>query len=149
LKKYNNNERLKELKNRVGYELEKEYATRQALNLKELQEMMPNVDFQSHSKFHPILTTCGDKECLDEIKGSKEALEALLNKKIKHFAYPNGDYYGDREIEFLKQCGYKSSRTLDIGWNDINSDLFKLKAMCIEDDVGINTFCGQISGLFG
>jgi len=148
LKKYDNNERLKILKDMMGYELHKEYTLRQTLNLKELQEMMPNVDFQSHSKFHPILTTCGDKECLDEIKGSKEALEALLNKRIEHFAYPNGNY-SNREIEFLKQCGYKSARTLDIGWNDINSDLFKLKAMCIEDDVGINTFCGQISGLFG
>jgi len=148
LKKYDNNERLKVLKDMMGYELHKEYAPRQALNLEELLEMMPNVDLQSHSKFHPILTTCGYEECLGEIKGSKEALETLLNKRIEHFAYPNGDY-GNREIEFLKECGYKSARTIDIGWNDINSDLFKLKAMCIEDDVGINILCGQICGLFG
>jgi hypothetical protein len=75
-------------------------------------------------------------------------LGELLNKKIEHFAYPNGDY-SIREIKFLKECGYKSARTLDIGFNDINSNPFKLKAMGVEDDASINILCGQIIGLFG
>ena len=147
LKKYDNNILLKVLRDKMQYEPRKEYASRQALNFEELREMMPYVDFQSHSRFHPVLTTCEDKECLEEIKGSKEALEALLNNKIEHFAYPNGDY-GNREIEFLKKCGYKSARALDIGWNDVNSNPFKLKAIGIEDDACINILCGQIIGLF-
>jgi peptidoglycan/xylan/chitin deacetylase (PgdA/CDA1 family) len=148
LKRYGNNERLKVLRDKMGYEPLKECASRQALNIEELREMMPHVDFQSHSKFHPVLTTCDDKECLKEIKESKDLLEELLNKKIEHFAYPNGDYE-NREIEFLKKCGYKSARTLDIGWNDANSKPFKLKAIGIEDDACTNTLCGQIIGLFG
>ena len=146
LKKYN--KWLKVLKDEISYEPRKEYSTRQALNDEELRKMMPYVDFQSHSKFHLVLTTCEDKECLEEIEGSKEALEELLNKPIKHFAYPNGDY-SNREIEFLKECGYKSGRTLDIGWNDVNSDPYKLKAMGIEDGACINILCGQVCGLFG
>lgn len=85
---------------------------------------------------------------MEDIKGSKEALAKLLNKKIGHFAYPNGDY-SRSEIEFLRKCGYKSVRTIDLGWNDINSNPFKLKAMCIEGDGSINILCGQIIGLFG
>ena len=148
LKKYDNNKRLKVLRDKMQYEPRKEYASRQALNVAELREMMPYVDFQSHSRFHPVLTTCNDVECLEEIKESKEALENLLNKKIEHIAYPNGDY-SNREIEFLRKCGYKSGRTLDIGFNDINSDPYKLKAMGIEDDACINILCGQVIGLFG
>jgi len=148
LKKHSNNKRLEILIDKVGYEPQKEYSSRQALNLEELREMLPYVDFQSHSKFHPVLTTCEDKECLEEIKESKEALEKLLNKKIEHFAYPNGDY-GSREIDFLRKCGYKSARTLDVGFNDMNSDPYKLKAIGIEDDACINILCGQIIGLFG
>ena len=148
LKRYDNNKRLKVLKDKMGYEPQKEYSSRQALNLEELWEMLPYVDFQSHSKLHPVLTTCEDKECLEEIKESKEALEKLLNKQIEHFAYPNGDY-SYREIEFLKKCGYTSARTLDIGFNDINADPYKLKAIGIEDDACINILCGQIIGLFG
>lgn len=148
LKKYDNNKRLKVLRDKMRYEPRKEYASRQALNVEELREMMPYVDFQSHSRFHPVLTTCEDKECLEEIKKSKEALEKMLNKKIEHFAYPNGDY-GSRGIDFLKKCGYKSARTLDIGFNDMNSDPYKLKAIGIEDDACISILCGQIIGLFG
>lgn len=147
LKKYNNNSRLEALKNKIGYERQKEYSTRQALNLIELREMLPYVDFQSHSKFHPILTTNTGKECKEEIKGAKNYLEKLLNKEIKHFSYPNGDYK-DREIEYIKNCGYKSARTRDIGWNDINSDPYGLKAMEVEDDASITKLCAQICGFF-
>jgi len=147
LKKYNNKLRLQVLKDKVNYEQKKEYSTRQALNLEELKEMSTFVDFQSHSKFHPILINCTNEECKEEIKGSKAYLEKLLNKKINHFSYPNGDY-SEREINFLKDCGYKSGRTLDVGWNNINTDVYKLKSMVIEDDASINILNGQISGVF-
>ena len=52
-------------------------------------------------------------------------------------------------LNVTKKCGYKSGRTLDIGWNGINSNPFKLKAIGIEDDACINILCGQIIGLFG
>jgi len=148
LKKYDNNQRLKILRDKIGYELQKEYSKRQTLNLEEIKEMLPYVDFQSHSKFHSILSTSTNKECKEEIERSKDYLEKLLNKKIEHFCYPNGDYT-DREIEYLKNCGYKSARTLDVGWIDVNSDQYRLKTMGIEDDASINIFCAQISGIFG
>ncbi|MHA1381513.1 MAG: polysaccharide deacetylase family protein [Candidatus Helarchaeota archaeon] len=148
LKKYDNNQRLKILKEKISYEPQKEYSKRQSLNLTELREMLPYVDFQSHSKFHPILTTSTDKECKEEIGGSKIHLEKLLNKEIKHFSYPNGDYT-EREIEYLKSYGYKSARTIDIGWNNINSELYRLKAIGVEDDASINILCGQVCGFFG
>jgi len=148
LKTYNNNKRLKLLKDEIGFDPKMEYLERQALNLKEIREMLPYVDFQSHSKFHPILITCTDEECKEEIEESKKYLESLLNKKIEHFSYPNGDY-NDREVEYLKNCGYKSARTIDVGWNDINSDPYRLKSMCIQDNASINILCAQLTGFFG
>ncbi|MHA1343132.1 MAG: polysaccharide deacetylase family protein [Promethearchaeota archaeon] len=148
LKRLKNKYRLKVLKEKIGYNPTKEYSTRQALSLEEINEMMPYVDFQSHTKFHPILTTCTDVECKEEIKVSKEYLEKLLNKKIEHFCYPNGEY-NFREVRYLINCGYKSGRTLDIGWNDINSDPYRLKAMDVEDDASINVLVAQIIGIFG
>ena len=148
LKRYNDKKRLGILKERTGYEPQKEYATRQALNLEEIKEMSGYVDFQSHSKFHTILTSCSEGESKREIGESKDYLEKLLNKKIEHFGYPNGDYTG-REVEHLKNCGYKSARTLDIGWNRSKTDPFRLKAMCVQDDVSVNILCAQICGFFG
>jgi len=148
LKRCNNEKRLKALKKRIGYEPQKQYPNRQALNLKEIEQMTPYVDFQSHSNFHPIFSACNNDECREEIKQSKVCLKDLLNKNIEHFSYPNGDY-SEREVEYLKKFGYRSGRTLDLGWNDINTNPFKLKAMGLQDNASINILCGQISRIFG
>ena len=136
------------LRYQAGFELEREYPDRQALCRFELEEMSPFVDFGSHTRFHPILTNCGDERCLKEIADSKIFLEGLLNRSIEHFAYPNGDYE-EREIGYLKQSGYLTGRTLDVGRNSIHADPSRLKAIAIEDDASLPVFRAQLSGLFG
>ncbi len=148
LKLCQNQERLAMLREKTGYEPEKEYATPQALNLQEINEMADYVSFQSHGCFHPVLTKCDDNECLGEIKTSKESLEMILKKEINHFAYPNGNY-SRREITYLKQTGYRSAVSLDSGWNDTNSDQFCLKRIWICDDASINELAGRLNGIFG
>lgn len=145
---YDNDERLAELSDKNGFRPTKEYLTRQALNLAEIIEMSPYIDFQSHTKFHPILPKCSDEESFSEVKESKERLTEMLNNKILHFSYPNGDY-SIREIRQLKEVGYKSARTCDVGWNHMHSDPFRLKAMGIEDDACINEFISQLYGIAG
>ncbi len=130
-----------------GYEIEKEYPDRQALTDSEIAEMEPYVDLGAHSKFHTILSLFGDKECTKDLRDSKTKLEALLGRPVAHFAYPNGDH-GEREVEYLKSCGYRSARTLDVGWNTISTDPYRLKAIGVEDNASINILCGQLTGLF-
>jgi len=148
LKKFENSRRLKVLKSMIDYEPQKEYRNRQALSLDEIREMSPYVDFQSHSRFHPILPNCTDDECREEIAGSKTELEKILDKSIDHFCYPNGDF-SVREIEFVKNAGYLSSRSIDIGWNDIHTHPYKLKAFYIDDDASINILKAQTVGVLG
>ena len=118
------------------------------MNLSEIKEMMPYVNFQSHTKFHPILIRCTDIECKDEIESSKKFLTNLLNTEVEHFSYPNGDY-SLREIGFVRKSGYISARSVDVGWNTIKSDPFKLKAMYVDDDASITTLDAQILGILG
>jgi peptidoglycan/xylan/chitin deacetylase (PgdA/CDA1 family) len=146
LKRLPNAERSRSLK-RIGYYPQKEFDNRQLLSLEEIRQMAPYVDFQSHSRCHPILIACGEAECRDEFVQSKSRLEELLSQKIRHFAYPNGDYR-KREMDIARQSGYESARCLDLGWNDADTDPYRLKAMGIQDDASINILCGQISGLF-
>jgi len=148
LKRYSNKQRIEALKSATGYEPKKEFSSRQTLNSQELKEMSAYVDFQAHTKLHPILTACSDQESKEEIQESKDYLEKLLNKKIEHFNYPNGDY-ADREINNIKNSGFRSARTLDIGWNHINSDPYRLKAIGIQDEASVNILCVQIIGLYG
>lgn len=147
LKKLKNSRRLEILRAKIDYEQEREYEERQALSWDEIREMSPYVDFQSHSKFHPILTNCTDEECREEIEESKTHLERVLNKPIEHFCYPNGDY-SKREVEFVTNAGYRSSRSVDVGWNSLKTDPFKLKAYYVSDDATLNMMKVQITGIW-
>ena len=147
LKKLPNQQRLARLKKEYDFEPQKPFSERHTLNRDELTEMASDVDFQVHSRFHPILTACTDTECEQEIRGSKQDLERLLNITPTHFCYPNGDYT-ERESGIVKQAGYKSARTSDCGWNDHATHPYRLKAMDISDDACISQLVAQMSGAF-
>ena len=148
LKRLQNEERLQVLRRAVGFEQRRVCRSRQALNLTEIEQMSPYVDFQSHSRFHPVLTTCTDEYCREEIGGSKIHLETLLGQRIAHFSYPCASY-AKRELEYVKDAGHESARTLEHGWCDINTDPYRLKAMYVDDDASINILCAKATGLFG
>ncbi len=144
LKRLPNADRLLHLKQTTDFEQEKSYADRQALNIIEIKEMAENVDFQPHTRFHPILTHCTETECRQEILGSKIDLEKLLDIECSHFSYPNGDYT-DREIEIVKTGGFRSARTTDIGWNTLETGPYQLKTVPIADDAGLLLFRAQLT----
>lgn len=146
LKKLPNKERLSILKKKYNYTPKKNFQNREVLNIDEINEMKNYVDFQSHSRFHPILPFCDNQECLEEIELSKKEMVGISGEASQHFAYPNGNYT-EREINFLKQAGYLSSRTIDVGWNDKNTNPFMLKVMGITDDASINIMVVQLTGI--
>lgn len=85
------------LKNEIALE-------RSAMTEEELQQISkhPLVDIQSHTYTHPILTRLPDDVLQEELHNSKKELEALLDKKITSFSYPNGDF-SEREVEAVKK----------------------------------------------
>lgn len=147
LKRMPSQEMFSFLREKTGFEPDREYPDREALTLTEIREMSGFVEYGSHSKYHPILTRCDDGTCFQEIAGSKKELEAMLGKPIVHFVYPNGEY-GEREVELLRKCGYQSGRTLDIGRNGVDADPYRLRAISIEDNSSINVLRAQLSGFF-
>ena len=123
------------------------YETRQSLSQAEIAEMKSAVDFQSHTVFHPILPACSIERASWEIIGSKEALESEHGLKIYALAYPNGDY-SDREVELLRNAGYTCGLTLDPGFNDSETDPFRLRRVALPDDAGIDEVIVKVSGLW-
>ncbi len=132
MKKIEDKKRLLLLK-KAGFEENKEYKNRHALSKKEIEEMKEYVDFQSHTKSHPILPRCSYEKAFHEIKDSKEFLEKNYQLKIYALAYPNGDYSW-REIEMVKKSGYLCAVTTSPGFNRCNSYPFTLKRIMIPDD---------------
>jgi peptidoglycan/xylan/chitin deacetylase (PgdA/CDA1 family) len=136
------------LEHDFGFTTTREYKVRQSLTLEDLREMAPYVDFGSHTMFHPILPRCTDAECRYEMEESRLHLEALLLSPVRHFCFPNGDY-GARELQMAAECGYQSSRTLDLGWNRGGCNPYRLKAMGVEDAATCNVMLAQAIGAFG
>lgn len=145
-KKLPNKERLEKLKSK-GYDQETEFEYPQALNSDQINMMKNKVDFQSHTMFHPILTRCTLDEAEYEIKESKTLLETVFGLTIEGLAYPNGDYT-EREVEIARKSGYKYGLTLDPGFNSLNTDLFRLKRISVNDTIDINEFIVKSCGLW-
>ncbi|MYC77114.1 polysaccharide deacetylase family protein [Candidatus Poribacteria bacterium] len=144
LKRLSNAERLAHLKRTTDFEPEKVYPERQALTIAEMKEMAERVDFQPHTRFHPILPRCTETECRHEVLKSKTDLETLLGIMCSHFSYPNGDYT-EREVEIVKAGEFCSARTTDIGWNTLDTPLYRLKAVPITDDAGLTLFRSELT----
>jgi peptidoglycan/xylan/chitin deacetylase (PgdA/CDA1 family) len=150
LKRLPNNERLSYLEEASGFSPVREYSPdeRQALTYEEIAQMKDHVDFESHTRFHPILPTCSLEECDTEISRSKAELQLITGQLCRHFSYPNGDY-SEREIELVQLAGYSSARTMDLGWNDVNTDPFRLKVIPVRDDASVNRLTADLSGVAG
>lgn len=149
-KRLRNAERLAALARDCGFEPERAYPAeeRQALSAGEIAEMAPWVDFQPHTRFHPVLTQCSDDEAWREIEGSKRELEERLGRPCRHFSYPNGDYLA-REVELARRAGYASARTIDLGWTRVDTDPFRLPCFGIADDATVPMLIAQLSGIPG
>jgi peptidoglycan/xylan/chitin deacetylase (PgdA/CDA1 family) len=146
MKKKKNKEVAAELL-RFNFDKAAPYSTRQALNAPEIREMAPYVDFQAHTRFHPVLPTCTAEEADDEICGCKSELEARFSLDIYALAFPHGDYC-DRDIALAKQAGYRCAVTVDGGLNGKSTDLFRLKRIYMPDDAGPLEAVVKASGLW-
>jgi peptidoglycan/xylan/chitin deacetylase (PgdA/CDA1 family) len=142
-----NRERLTTLRDRYGFDELAEEGERAALSDAEVREMMGAVDFQSHTRMHPILTSCQDNEAQVEISGSMRELRDRFAIDAMALAYPDG-YYGEREISMLRAAGYKCALTLDPGYVERGSDPYRLHRFCLSDDGGTAELLVKSSGLW-
>ena len=146
LKKISNSERKEKLQT-IGFEETKEYNNPQALSEKQIKDMSPYVDFQSHTMAHPILPMCTDEESKYEIFESKKQLESKYGFKINSIAYPNGDY-SEREINFCKEAGYLAAFTTESGFNNKHSHPFQLKRIGTNDTEDIDELVLRVTGVW-
>jgi len=131
-----------------GFNEVNEYPERQSLSRAEINDLRAAVDFQAHSRLHPILPQCTDKRAWDEIAGCKLDLERDYGLRVFALAYPNGDY-SERELEFAKRAGYACALTIDGGYNTSQTDLFRLKRVRLNDKADVNELIVKASGLWG
>lgn len=73
----------------------------------------PLVTIGAHTVNHYALSTLPAEEAKKEILESHGSIEAHLNKKVEHFAYPYGgrEEAGRREFDMVKAMGFKTAVT--------------------------------------
>jgi peptidoglycan/xylan/chitin deacetylase (PgdA/CDA1 family) len=142
-----NRERVRRLREEHGFDPLADREGRAALSDQEVEEMKEAVEFESHTRLHPILITCDDQEAREEIAGSKQDLKERYGIEAMALSYPDG-YYGEREVRMLREEGYRCALTLDPGYVDGRSDPFRLKRYCLSDDGGISELIVKTSGLW-
>jgi peptidoglycan/xylan/chitin deacetylase (PgdA/CDA1 family) len=145
LKKVKDNERLKLLL-KIGFDEKKDYETAEALSESEIAKLLAlGMRVQSHTLTHPILPMCEDTKAEIEITKSKIDLENKLGIKVDYFSYPNGDYL-PRDIDMCKKAGYLAATTMDAGFNDMRTDLYRLKRISICDNASVNQLIVKTTG---
>ena len=100
--------------------------------LKELSNL--GFEIGSHSKTHRYLTDLNIKDLFFEVKESKDQLEQILGKTITHFSCPGGRY-NPLVIQAVKEAGYQTMATSQIGVNCIKSNRFSLSRVSILRDI--------------
>lgn len=145
LKAIAHEQRVRRLEEVDGFALTSEHPERAALSVAEMVEMGDAVDIQSHSRFHPVLTTCSDDLCREEIVGSRTDIEDLTGRPCSHFCFPNGDY-ADRELQMVKDAGYRSARTVQTGWTGPESDPHQLRILGVDDLASVNQLAADLAG---
>jgi peptidoglycan/xylan/chitin deacetylase (PgdA/CDA1 family) len=131
----------------AGLAHQMEHAEPHALTRRQIEEMKPWVDFQSHTLLHPCLPRCSRSEAQKEIAHSRDVLRRQYGLEVNAIAYPYGDY-SDRDIELCRQAGYDCGITVDFGFNTVKTDLFRLKRLSVNDTADMNELVVKASGLW-
>jgi peptidoglycan/xylan/chitin deacetylase (PgdA/CDA1 family) len=92
----------------------------------EILEMSKSgVDFGAHTVSHPLLVYEDEAVVNSELEICKSTLEEKLARRVRAFAYPNGDW-NERVREVVKKTGYECAFTTQRGWYRSDQDPFTI-----------------------
>ncbi len=102
----------------------------------EIKEMAgAGISFGAHTVTHPVLTRLPRGEMVEEVLGSRDALESQLGSRVTLFAYPNGAYgdFDESVKQVLRDAGFRCAATTVPGVNDASTDPFELRREALWD----------------
>lgn len=99
-----------------------------------------------HSATHRSLPQLDDRELGDEIRVSRETIQAKLNLLPTTFAYPYGAW-DDRVRQAVRAAGYRAAVTLDAGANTARTDPWSLRRTNVPAGIDDVAFEAWTAGL--
>jgi len=121
------------------------------LNWSEVKIMSKDkISFGGHTKTHFYLGLMLDeKNALDELAGSKKAIEQQINMPANYFCYPGGGF-NESTKALVVQAGYQGACSTNRGFADLNSDVYELKRIKVtnSDTNKPFSFWAKLSGYY-
>ena len=103
------------------------------MRVEEVREAVSaGITIGAHTVNHPQLSWETLSVASKEVLESKQILEQLTGQPVRHFAYPSGDY-SDDVAELVRQAGFETAVTTDMGWNQLGADLFRLRRIDVHE----------------
>jgi peptidoglycan/xylan/chitin deacetylase (PgdA/CDA1 family) len=109
-----------------------------------LEIVQAGIQIGAHTRTHRDLRGCSDTELDDEIAGSRNDLEDLLNTEVDTFAYPAG-LHDHRVVAAVARAGFRSAITTRRGWLTARSDRLRIRRGIVED-FSVETFLAAAHG---
>lgn len=132
----------------VGFYEERDYDFADSISLDEALDLLKiGISLQSHTATHPILPMCDSDKVKNEIGKSKKDIENKLGIEVTCLAYPNGDYC-PRDIDLCRQFGYMAAVTMDPGFNNAGTNVYRLKRLSVEEHSSVKQFKVKVSGVW-
>jgi peptidoglycan/xylan/chitin deacetylase (PgdA/CDA1 family) len=77
----------------------------------------PLLEIGGHTMTHARLALLDEATALEDIRQNKARLESIVDREVRHFAYPYGDEAscGAREFRLAKAAGFETAVTSRIG----------------------------------
>ena len=109
------------------------------------QERAGLVHFEPHTMTHPVLTTISLEHARSEIAESKQVVEEELGRPARIFCYPGG-YYSPREVDLVRECGYRAAVTCEFGANSAPFAHNELRRTIVERSDPLWLFRARLAG---
>lgn len=103
------------------------------LTWEQVREMScDGIEFGAHTVNHPLLPYEENATVEDELLGCKRKIEAILGKKVRAFAYPNGAW-DERIRRWVQQTGYECAFTTEAGWHRQWHDRYAIRRIMLHE----------------
>ncbi len=83
------------------------------------------VEIGAHTMNHFKLTQVNNKTAFNQVKKSKDTIEAIIGNSINSFSFPHGDF-NNEIIEIVSQTGFKNAMTCINGYANNAKSAFEL-----------------------
>ena len=132
-------------------ELPQEMLKDRMLTWAQIREMQAaGVEFGAHTLTHPVVSRLTQEQLEHEIIDSKRILEARIEERVQHFAFPFGKSTdcGTAAFPVIAKAGFRSASTTEDGVNGPGSDLLALNRVSLGEERHLPMFALKMAQLF-